>query len=182
MPLCFAFANIHCSLSRAHSVLGEECMKILLPPDKNKAFPSLPSLNKTLWKSHANDQLPQNRPVEQSGILTNLSTGACWTKFQKIFSQCRTGDWHAEHEFLLLLLPQSGRKEPRNLPWMNLSLCGAPLLLLCFAEPQATSGSAPFLSVSYGGICHKISTRPQVPWGPGPHLCHSCYLRKVCSR
>lgn len=47
VSLCLASANIHCSLSRAHSVSGEECMKSLLP-DEDMAFSSLPGLNQTL--------------------------------------------------------------------------------------------------------------------------------------
>ena len=82
VSLCLASANIHCSLSRAHSVSGEECMKSLLLPDENMAFSSLPGLNQTLWESHANGRLPQNRPVEQrNSTLISLSA---WGLLDKI--------------------------------------------------------------------------------------------------
>ena len=107
-----------------------------------KIWPSLPCL---AWTRHSEslmqmagfprtDQWSRETVPWQAWVL-----GACWTKVQKIFSWCRIGDRQAEHEFLLLLLPQPGRKEPKHLPGRNLReelgcVVLACLLLLCLAQ------------------------------------------------
>lgn len=153
-----------------------------------KIWPSLPCL---AWTRHSvslmqmvgfprTDQWSRETVPWQAWVL-----GACWTKFQKIFSWCRTGDRQAEHEFLLLLLPQPGRKEPKHLPGRNLSdelVCVvlACLLLLCFADKLRISSP---LSVSYGGVWHETSTMPQVSWGLG-HICavHVTYTKSALGK